>query len=192
MNDPITASEPVNPYAPPKASIAPAGAAAPEDAERIRRELLTHETSIRGVGLLYLLGTVTPGLATVAMFFMAVAEPSIQSSPVFLGFGVVYGLVAWLFYYLGRGLRRLNPRVRTGATILAVLGLLLIPIGTLINGYVLYLLHSQKGKRVMTPEYQAVVAQTPHIKYRTSLWLIILVLLIAVVAIVGLVIAFAS
>ncbi len=192
MNDPIPAGEPVNPYAPPKASIAPAGATAPEDAERIRRELLTHETSIRGVGLLYLLGTVTPGLATVTMLFMAVAEPSVESSPVFLGFGVVYGLVAWLFYYLGRGLRRLNPRVRTGATILAVLGLLLIPIGTLINGYVLYLLHSQKGKRVMTPEYQAIVAQTPHIKYRTPVWLIVLGLLLVALIIAGVLSMFSS
>lgn len=185
MNDPISSFEPVNPYAPPKASIAPGGVATPEAAERIRRELLTHETSLRGIGSLYLLGAFTNGLAAVGMIAMAAFESSSETSPGLLGFSVVYGLMTWLFYYLGMGLRRLDAKVRTGVTILAVIGLLFIPIGTLINGYILYLLHSGKGKRVMTPEYQAVFAQTPHIKYRTPVLLIILLVLIIVLAIVG-------
>ncbi len=190
MNDAIPAREPVNPYAPPKASIAPGGPATPEDAEQIRRELLKHEASIQGIGSLYLLGAFFAVLATLGMFAVAAFDPDVRL-PI-LGVGVFYGLMAWLSYYLGTGLRRLDPKVRIGTTILAVIGLLAIPLGTLINGYILYLIHSQKGKRVMTPEYQAIVAQTPHIKYRTSLWLIVLVLLIVAVAIVGLVIAFAS
>lgn len=48
----------------------------------------------------------------------------------------------------------------------------------LIHGYIVYLLHSEKGKRVMTPEYRSIVEQTPHIKYRTPAWLIALTLLI--------------
>ena len=34
-----------------------------------------------------------------------------------------------------------------GWTLLSVIGLIGIPLGTLINAYILYLLHSEKGKR---------------------------------------------
>ena len=186
MNDPISSLEPVNPYAPPKASIAPGGVATPEDAERVRRELLTHETSIRGIGSLYLLGAFANGLGAVGVIAMAAFESSAETSPGLLGIGVVYGLLSWLLYYLGIGLRRLNAEVRTGVTILAVIGLLFIPIGTLINGYILYLIHCGRGKRVMTPEYQAIFAQTPHIKYRSPVWKFILIILIIAFAILGL------
>ena len=44
------------------------------------------------------------------------------------------------------------------------------PIGTLINGYVLYLLLSQKGRTIFTDAYRRVVTETPHVKYRTPIW----------------------
>ena len=51
----------------------------------------------------------------------------------------------------------------------------------LLHGFIVYLLHSEKGRRVMTPEYRRIVEQTPHVKYRTPAWLIGLTLLILVV-----------
>jgi hypothetical protein len=75
-------------------------------------------------------------------------------------------------------------RIPTG--ILSGLGLLGFPLGTLINGYILYLIFSQKGKTVFSEEYQAVIEQTPHIKYRTSIlvWILLgLVLLVIGIAI---------
>jgi hypothetical protein len=56
----------------------------------------------------------------------------------------------------------------------------------LINGYILYLVFSQKGKTVFSDEYQAVIQQTPHIKYRTSIIIWILLGLVALLLAIGL------
>ena len=82
-----------------------------------------------------------------------------------------------------------SARVPTG--ILSGIGLLGFPLGTIINGYILYLVFSQKGTTVFSDEYHAVIAQTPHIKYRTSIvvWILVgLVLLLIAIGIVAAVI----
>jgi hypothetical protein len=62
--------------------------------------------------------------------------------------------------------------------VLSEVGLLGFPIGTLINGYILYLLLSKKGRKVFSDEYRQIVSLTPHIKYRTSIVVCILLGLI--------------
>lgn len=66
------------------------------------------------------------------------------------------------------GLRRLRPWTRTVATVLAAIGSLLFPVGTIINAYVLYLLLSTKGSMVFSERYQEIIVVTPHIRYKTS------------------------
>ena len=133
----------VNPYAPPKASITPAALDGDQEyAEQIRRELIKHETSIKSVGFLYLFGAtfmVIFAISLIAISLLGTGEPSVG-----LGLGIVafYGVLAALSIYLGIGLRKLSPKIRTGVTILSVIGLLGFPLGTLINAYILYLLHS--------------------------------------------------
>lgn len=194
MTDEPTAGSPgaaVNPYAPPQASITPQAAEAPEDAEAIRRQFLNHEASIRAIGGLYIFSAVLVAFATVVIVIMGftTAETPPEGA-IMVGLGLAYGLFGWFSFYLGRGLRRLDSKVRLGTTILTVIGLIGIPIGTIINAYILWLLHSAKGKRVMTPEYQSIVAQTPHIKYRTPVWLLILAVLLVVLLVAIFVIAF--
>ena len=163
------APPPVNPYAPPSAKVTDSysnlGSGSDEE---LRHELLQHERSIQSIGSLYLLGVFIWSMAMVAMVvgIFAGSEQSLGES---LSGGLVAGVLALLFFWIGSGLRQLNPRVRLGATILAVIGLVGFPFGTLINGYILYLLHSEKGKRILTSEYQAVVARTPHIKHKMSM-----------------------
>lgn len=191
---PLAPSPAINPYAAPQAEITPGTAGAIEGAEQIRRQLLSHEASLRSIGTLYLIGAYLGGFMTLIMLVAVVLIPLFQQQE-FQDLGlmivllVVYGFFSFVSYYLGRGLRNLDPKVRTGVTIFSVLGLLGFPFGTLINGYILYLLHCEKGKRVMSAEYQRIVAQTPHIKYRTPTWLVILLVLmiagIAVMIIVG-------
>ncbi len=180
----------INPYAPPQASITPGGGEAPDNAEETRRQFLNHETSIKGVGSLYILGAIFMGIAAVGSIGVSLLDSDVTA--MMIGVGVFYALFSWISFYLGSGLRRLDPKVRVGTTILATLGLIAIPFGTLINAYVLYLLHSKKGKRVMTAEYQAIIAETPHIKYRTPLWLIIVALLLVALLIFGMVAAMQS
>ena len=172
----------VDPYAPPKASITPSAITEDQQfAELTRRGLIKHETSIKSVGFLYLFSAFFTILSSIMLLFAGLADSEPGDRGFVLGIGLMYGVLGVVSIYLGRGLRRLDPKVRVGVTILAVLGLLLFPIGTLINGYILYLLHSESGKRIMSPEYHGIIAQTPHVKYATPLWLIIL----AIVLIVG-------
>lgn len=141
------------------------------DAERIRTELISHEASIKSIGVLYLLGA---ALGTLAGIFLtlagvwAMAQNGQQDA--------VFGLMAGVFItglslgqgFVGFGLRRLRAWTRIPVGILSGIGLLGFPLGTLINAYILYLIFSTKGSRVFAPEYLEIIQQTPHIKYQTS------------------------
>ena len=82
-------------------------------------------------------------------------------------------------------MRKVRPWTKTPATILAVISFLNIPIGTLLGIYTLYLLHSSKGKVVLAEPYQQVIAQTPEIKYKTSIIVKVLVVILLVVIALG-------
>lgn len=181
---------PSNPYAPPSARLVADGT--PDDAEAIRRELLQHEARLRSIGLLYLLGGGFY-LLIAAFGVVGLLTSLVDGDTADLGFGLIgvaaLGTFGAGFVWIGLGLRRLHEKVRLATTILAVLGLLGFPLGTLISAYILWALHGDKGKRVMTPEYRAVVVATPHIRYRTSwlVWLVLALLVLGgVVAIVSL------
>jgi hypothetical protein len=89
-----------------------------------------------------------------------------------LGLGFAQG-------FIGFGLNKLKSWARISAALFAGVGLLAFPIGTLINGYILYLLLSAKGKMVFSDEYREIIEQTPEIKYKTSkvLWFFLFLLL---------------
>lgn len=153
-------------------------------AETLRRAHLHHEASVKSIGFLYYLCAFFLAIAT-ATALLALVDgyhgPRVAMAAVLFALTFVY---AWL----GRGLRRLDPRVRVGTTILAALSLLSIPIGTLIGAYILYLLHSAKGKMVFSEDYRQVIAATPEIRYRTSK--VVLAIVILGVVLVSLVVLF--
>ena len=161
-----------NPFAAPASGFEYPVAGVNGDAERIRTELISHEASIQSIGVLYLLGA---ALGTLAGIFLTLTGVSaaVQNGQQ----DAVFGLMAGVFItglsvgqgFVGLGLRRLRAWTRIPVGILSGIGLLGIPLGTLINGYILYLIFSTKGSRVFAPEYQTIIQQTPHIKYRTSL-----------------------
>lgn len=146
--------------------------------EAIRKRFLNHEASIQSIGSLYLLGCVILVVMGVAGL-LGYREPdaTMLMSAFFLVFGVAEGWIGW-------HLRKLDPRSKIGATVLAAIGLLAFPLGTLINAYVLYLLHSAKGKYVFSPEYRAVITDTPHIRYRISIliWIFLGIVIIGLLA----------
>jgi hypothetical protein len=152
---------------------------AASDVEDIRNEHIKHEASVKSVGVLYFIGACFLVLVGV----MSLLQPS---SPVTDAFSAIFAILFFLIgaaqFAVAIGLRRLKSWARPIAGLFAVVGLIGFPIGTIINAYILYLLFSKKGKTVFSPEYQEVIAQTPHIKYRTSIivWIAlgILVLLI--------------
>jgi hypothetical protein len=145
--------------------------------EQIRREHIKHEASVKSVGLLYFLAAAFLLLAGV--FGVAAST----SGPV-RGFGIGVSLVFLALsvaqIWVGIGLRGLKSWARIGSGILSGLGLLGFPVGTLINGYILYLLFSKKGAVVFSDDYKRVIEATPHIKYRTSVvvWIVLGLLLL--------------
>ncbi|MEZ6034801.1 MAG: hypothetical protein R3C17_17035 [Planctomycetaceae bacterium] len=178
-----------NPFAAPTSGFEYPAAGVGGDAERIRTELISHEASIKSIGVLYLLGAVFGTLAGIFLTVTAVyamAQDGAQDA--------VVGLLAGIFItglslgqgFVGFGLRRLRGWTRIPVGILSGIGLLGFPVGTLINGYILYLIFSQKGSRVFAPEYQAIIQQTPHIKYQTSI--IVKIFLVFLLAMIGFII----
>ncbi len=161
----------------------------PADAETVRKQYLTHEASLKSIGALYLLGSVIMLVVGIVSLFGLLPDESRDRAPSFhVIMGVLFIAIGAIQFQIGRWLRALNPKARTPATIFAILGLLGFPFGTLINGYILYLLRSKKGAMVFSESYSEVIAATPHIKYKTSIvvWIFVgLLVLMLGLAMIG-------
>ena len=129
--------------------------------EAARHALLKHEASVKSVGILYLLGGIF-------LVFGALTAVSTGREKV-VSIGALLGALGVLELWLWSGLRKLRRNVRVPAMILAGIGLLGFPLGTIISAYILYVLGSKKGDRVFSDEYAQVIAATPHIKCNLSL-----------------------
>lgn len=170
-------TEAVNPYAAPAARVddVPADSAA----DATRRAHIGHESSIKAVGFLYYLGGILMTIGGLAAVVGATrAEPGAFLMLFVLAIGIGQLAAGW-------GVRSLKRWGRIVGIVLSLLGLLAFPIGTIINAYVLYLFVSKKGRTVFSPEYQDVIAATPHVKYRTSIVVWILIGLILALVVLG-------
>ena len=167
-------SNAANPYAPPAARVDDA-VGVNSEAEAIRKAHISHEASVKSVGILYYLGGAIGIIVAVVALFAGKADLSLAVVPALIlaAFGVGGLFTAW-------GIRALRRWAQVVGSLFAALGLLNFPVGTLINLYILYLFLSKKGRTIFSPAYQDVIAATPHVKYRTSIivW-IFLALLIA-------------
>jgi xanthosine utilization system XapX-like protein len=169
-----------NPYAPPQVTILSAPLSEIEEAEAIRKEHIKVEATVKSVGTLYYLGA----FLLIMFGLMTAFVPSMDKSTsqgealiisvLVLAFGIAEGVLAY-------GLRRLRSWARWPTVALAFIGLLGFPLGTLISIVILVNLLGRKATMVFSPEYKAIIAATPHVKHRTSLFVkIVLVLLLLV------------
>jgi len=152
------------------------------EVEQIRKAHIKHEASVQSVGVLYYLGgALVVCIGAFALFAGFSGRQSSDAITAVLGSAFLLALGAGQFW-VGTGLRRLQKWARIPTGILSGLGLLGFPLGTIINAYILYLIFSSKGKTVFSDEYQAVIRQTPHIKYRTSIviWICFGILLLLI------------
>lgn len=147
-------------------------------AEDIRNEHIKHEASVKSVGVLYFIGAFFMVFLGGMMLIARPGPGGLEATVT----GAVLVCLAGFQFATGLALRRLKRWARIVAGIFSGVGLLGFPLGTIINGFILYLLFSKKGKMVFSPEYQEVIAQTPHIKYRTSIivWIALGILLLLV------------
>ncbi len=165
-----------NPYAPPLADLYVPRQDA--EAETLRKAHLNAEGNIQAIGGLYMIGAVFMFLGSLAPLpNLPTADTSeVVVMVVLLVFGV-------LQMWLGRSLRKLRPGARLPATLVTAIGLVGFPVGTIFTILFLYLLNNKRARFVFSPEYQAIRDATPHIKRKTSRFLLgflgLLVLFIA-------------
>ena len=166
--------------------------------EETRHLYLSHEASAKSVAVLFILGGLFGLLAGLSWISVPILNPVMPGGPnfqyVYLACGIVAVVLSAVQISVANGLRKLASWSRIPAAVLAGIGLIVFPVGTLINAYVLYLLLSKKGTMVFSPEYKNVMAQTPHIKYKTSIvvWIflglvVLLLLLVIFFPLIGLV-----
>lgn len=171
----------LNPYAP------TTEVAAETDDDSVRKRHLNTEVSIKSIGLLY--GFFGIVLLPSGLFFLgnALFDPNEYGgrTSIITVVSGIYLLLGSLAISSGYGLFRMKPWGRIVGIVLSAIGLLIIPVGTLISVYFLYVLLSAKGRFVFTDQYQRIVAATPHMKRRkpfvvwVSLGFGILVLMVA-------------
>ena len=190
-----------NPYAPSGSSYGDASLDANFDlsqAELIRKSHLSHETNVKSFGCLYTLGGILGILG--AIFYIGIgilvmAGGVVPKELEFMVFGaggdrlvsgglttlvgVVFLAIAVAQLFAGRSMQTLNPSGKILAIVVAAIGMLQFPCGTLISGYLLYLLVSAKGRTVFSSAYKEVMQATPHIRYRTSIivWIFLFILI---------------
>ena len=175
----------MNPYA---VSAAPAnyGAAQSDsfsgDAASVRRNLISHESAIKGFGLLYAIGAgfyiFIAVAATIFGLFVFASFPKDAGPAIgtmMLIYAAVYFTIGTLVGLVSTGLYKLSDVGKIGGSIFSVLGLCAVPIGTLLGAYMLYLMFSEKGNYIFSQRYRSIVKQTPHIKCHTPVfvWIIL-------------------
>lgn len=157
----------------------------PTHAEELRQTHISREASVKSIGLLYYLGGTSLGFVGIIM----VADYFGGSGQLAkLGWGLFFLVLGILQFVAAVGIRRLRPWSRIPVGIVSGIGALGFPIGTVINAYILYLVFSTKGAMLFTPEYHAAIAQTPHVRYRSSVVvrvLLVVILLVIIGAIIG-------
>ena len=142
------------------------------NAEVVRRELISNENSIKTIGVLYILG----GILLAAGMVGTVAN-SREGGEAIVPLVILLAISAF-YLATGIGLRKLKRGARIPAVLISALGLLAFPLGTVIAVYFLYLLCNRKAGRILDPAYKEIIAQTPHVKQKTSIWLWILLLVL--------------
>jgi hypothetical protein len=165
-----------NPYQAPGETTDPDFAGAP--AELIRREHLSHEASIRLIGSLYLIIGSVVSIPSVGLLIRIFGTGQPQQN---MAIGAWWLIAAGVFaLVLGFATHRLNRGARAICAFFSAAGMLfVIPFGAIINGCIIYLLYSKKGKMVFPEDYKQVIRDTPHVRYQTSIvvWIFLLLLL---------------
>jgi len=170
-----------NPYVSPLTTELgePRSAIPTDDAESIRRQYLNHEASVRAVGLLYYMFGNGMVLGSIITGTVSLTDIGLEPGEAILGI-VCFPLGVFVIA-TGWALHRLQPWTKAPVGIVSGIGLLGVPLCTIVNSYILYLVFSAKGTMVFSPEYREIIRQTPHVTYRSSVFTLVLLALLAVI-----------
>ena len=165
--------------------LSPAHGLQMTEGEALRRAHRWHESHLRSMGgLMVLFGACAlfPGLLLFGIVsFSATAAVLAEGDPLgvlrfvwpTLSVGLLFSTSGALFLVAGLGLRRLDPNLRVGASLVVCLWLIKVSAVSVLTPLALYLLWSRAGRVVLSPRYQAAMRLTPHIPSRWSVlfWL---------------------
>jgi hypothetical protein len=165
--------------------VANASTTTTESTDETRQSYFSHEQQVRSVGTFFRFNGVLQ-LILAALILLALAVAFVIFPDRGLGAhltqfvtmaieGAIFVIVGGVTFWAGSLLRNLDRKAFVPAVIVAAFGLLAIPIGTLINGFILYLLLCDKGRFVLSDPYRDVVAATPQYQWKTALWVKIII-----------------
>jgi len=173
----------LNPYAAPQSQVLQATS---QD-ELMRQEHINTEAAIKSVGTLYYLAMLV--LIAIGVSLFASITPGKSSSALIPG-----GLLLLLSIGVGfvaHGLRRLRSWARIPTVILSslalIIGLINLSGGIVIHIYILVKMMGKQAQFVMTPEYQRIIAATPHVKRKTSVvaWVLLILFIIILIGVIA-------
>ncbi|MEZ5443959.1 MAG: hypothetical protein R3F15_21035 [Lysobacterales bacterium] len=150
-----------DPYVAPLAEVTDPPRSEQAVLEQARRELIATEARLRWVGVICWL--VAAYLAMLSALLVVFPEALKQDLSL-----LRYPVLCAICLVVGYGFLRVQPWVRVPGAVLAAFGLLSFPVGTVVAVLVLLLLYSPQGRRVLTPDYRAVILATPELRNERS------------------------
>lgn len=136
------------------------------DPVSIREAHIRHERLLKSAALLFGLGALVSLFVLGTSAYLVATAPDAPPSlvPMMLLFTVVLAVCGTLAY----GYRTLKPWVKYVGTPVSCIGLLGVPVGTLLHGYILYLVWCEQGRRILQPDYAAIIRSTPQVRYKAT------------------------
>jgi hypothetical protein len=147
-----------------------------EEAVAKRRRFLIHESQLRSLSLFYFVGG---GFILFFGICLLILVVSPIKDPVPFLLPVVPLLVGGFFIWVGALFKHMDRRAIVAGTFATVIGMLAVPVGTVIGCYILDLIHGKKGKYVFSKSYRQIIHDTPQIQPKTSV--LVIVLLVTVI-----------
>ena len=172
----------MDPYAPPRTAVSEVRDD-PQGHYATREKFLRHESALRSVAFFYYLAGIPMGfLAVIIISTIMIRMATTYRAPDLIGAIALFGVslsVSVVMLATARGMRTLKHWIRLPVGLISGVGLLVFPLGTLANAYILYLVFSRKGHMVLSAPYREVIANTPEIKPGTPvlMWSILAALL---------------
>lgn len=158
----------------------------------IRRQYLTHERAVNSVGTLFFFSALLSLLASIMVvaapfLYMLYANAPITGSAVLvclvlslclIGLVILQALVAI-------AMRRKLKNARYAAMLLAAVGLLAIPFGTIFGIVVLMIMGAKETSYVLSEEYKKVIKATPQYDAAPVPWVWITLVVGAMIVVLG-------